>query len=168
MAGSCDGPGRLWRLCNLLMAAFFGLAAAVQINDPDAGLWIIICSAALCKRSGWDVAASLCSAFSCYRMDLQYLTNRWSTLYLLSLHCLLALIRQLQGVVWSGDYYNMDESLPQFCKRTSSKKPSRRKCHHHAKHLCLMGWWDEQLQSTSITLIFILKVLHSNIFSLLY
>ncbi|KAM9119637.1 transmembrane protein 220 isoform 1-T1 [Pangshura tecta] len=119
MAGSCDGPGRLWRLCNLLMAAFFGLAAAVQINDPDAGLWIIICSAALCKRSGWDVAASLCSAFSCYRMDLQYLTNRWSTLYLLSLHCLLALIRQLQGVVWSGDYYNMDESLPQFCKKSS-------------------------------------------------
>ncbi|XP_044838989.1 transmembrane protein 220 isoform X2 [Mauremys mutica] len=97
MAGSCDGPGRSWRLCNLLMAAFFGLAAAVQINDPDAGLWIITCSAALCKRSGWDVAASLCSAFSCYRVDLQYLTNRWSTLYLLSLHCLLALIRQLQG-----------------------------------------------------------------------
>ncbi|XP_030817800.1 transmembrane protein 220 isoform X1 [Camarhynchus parvulus] len=30
---------RLWRLCNLLMAAFFGLAAAVQVNDPDAGLW---------------------------------------------------------------------------------------------------------------------------------
>ncbi|XP_041283296.1 transmembrane protein 220 isoform X3 [Onychostruthus taczanowskii] len=29
----------LWRLCNLLMAAFFGLAAAVQVNDPDAGLW---------------------------------------------------------------------------------------------------------------------------------
>ncbi|NXP44999.1 TM220 protein, partial [Heliornis fulica] len=34
--------GRLWRLCNLLMAAFFGLAAAVQVNDPDAGLWIVI------------------------------------------------------------------------------------------------------------------------------
>ncbi|XP_056362017.1 transmembrane protein 220 isoform X1 [Oenanthe melanoleuca] len=31
---------RLWRLCNLLMAAFFGLAAAVQVNDPDAGLWM--------------------------------------------------------------------------------------------------------------------------------
>ncbi|XP_030390320.1 transmembrane protein 220 isoform X3 [Gopherus evgoodei] len=42
MAGSCAGPGRLWRLCNLLMAAFFGLAAAVQINDPDAGLWIVV------------------------------------------------------------------------------------------------------------------------------
>ncbi|XP_034645531.1 transmembrane protein 220 isoform X1 [Trachemys scripta elegans] len=42
MAGSCSGPGRLWRLCNLLMAAFFGLAAAVQINDPDAGLWIVV------------------------------------------------------------------------------------------------------------------------------
>ncbi|XP_063265078.1 transmembrane protein 220 isoform X1 [Prinia subflava] len=32
---------RLWRLCNLLMAAFFGLAAAVQVNDPDAGLWTV-------------------------------------------------------------------------------------------------------------------------------
>ncbi|XP_064323514.1 transmembrane protein 220 isoform X2 [Phalacrocorax carbo] len=33
--------GRLWRLCNLLMAAFFGMAAAVQVNDPDAGPWTI-------------------------------------------------------------------------------------------------------------------------------
>ncbi|XP_068889088.1 transmembrane protein 220 isoform X1 [Aphelocoma coerulescens] len=33
---------RLWRLCNLLMAAFFGLAAAVQVNDPDAGLWMVL------------------------------------------------------------------------------------------------------------------------------
>ncbi|KAM9515695.1 transmembrane protein 220 isoform 3-T3 [Guaruba guarouba] len=33
--------GRLWRGCNLLMAAFFGLAAAVQVNDPDAGLWTV-------------------------------------------------------------------------------------------------------------------------------
>ncbi|RMB92155.1 hypothetical protein DUI87_31266 [Hirundo rustica rustica] len=43
----------LWRLCNLFMAAFFGLAAAVQ------------------------------------------------------------------RVVWSGDYYNMDESLSQFSKMPS-------------------------------------------------
>ncbi|KAM4673610.1 transmembrane protein 220 isoform 1-T1 [Amazona ochrocephala] len=34
--------GRLWRVCNLLMAAFFGLAAAVQVNDPDAGLWTVV------------------------------------------------------------------------------------------------------------------------------
>ncbi|XP_061867184.1 transmembrane protein 220 isoform X2 [Colius striatus] len=33
---------RLWRLCNLLMAAFFGLAAAVQVNDPDAELWTVV------------------------------------------------------------------------------------------------------------------------------
>ncbi|XP_031984515.1 transmembrane protein 220 isoform X3 [Corvus moneduloides] len=32
---------RLWRLCNVFMAAFFGLAAAVQVNDPDAGLWML-------------------------------------------------------------------------------------------------------------------------------
>ncbi|NXV35725.1 TM220 protein, partial [Rissa tridactyla] len=33
--------GLLWRICNLLMAAFFGLAAAVQVNDPDAALWTV-------------------------------------------------------------------------------------------------------------------------------
>ncbi|XP_069728487.1 transmembrane protein 220 isoform X4 [Phaenicophaeus curvirostris] len=41
MAGGA-AEGRLWRLCNLLMAAFFGLAAAVQVNDPDAGLWMVV------------------------------------------------------------------------------------------------------------------------------
>ncbi|XP_052544151.1 transmembrane protein 220 isoform X1 [Tympanuchus pallidicinctus] len=34
--------GLPWRLCNLLMAAFFGLAAVVQVNDPDAGLWVVV------------------------------------------------------------------------------------------------------------------------------
>ncbi|XP_042658516.1 transmembrane protein 220 isoform X3 [Tyto alba] len=46
MAGSAVAgsamAGRLWRLCNLAMAAFFGLAAAVQVNDPDAGLWTVV------------------------------------------------------------------------------------------------------------------------------
>ncbi|XP_051024030.1 transmembrane protein 220 [Acomys russatus] len=32
-------PG-LWRACNVLMAAFFSLAAVVQVNDPDAELWV--------------------------------------------------------------------------------------------------------------------------------
>ncbi|XP_029340116.1 transmembrane protein 220 isoform X2 [Mus caroli] len=30
----------LWRACNALMAAFFALAAVVQVNDPDAELWV--------------------------------------------------------------------------------------------------------------------------------
>nr|XP_035961165.1 transmembrane protein 220 isoform X4 [Halichoerus grypus] len=30
----------LWRACNWLMAAFFALAALVQVNDPDAELWM--------------------------------------------------------------------------------------------------------------------------------
>ncbi|XP_075207580.1 transmembrane protein 220 [Anomaloglossus baeobatrachus] len=34
--------GALWRLCNATMAAFFTLAAYVQINDPDAEIWIVI------------------------------------------------------------------------------------------------------------------------------
>uniref|UniRef100_A0ABI8AB48 Transmembrane protein 220 n=1 Tax=Felis catus TaxID=9685 RepID=A0ABI8AB48_FELCA len=33
-------PG-LWRACNGLMAAFFALAALVQVNDPDAELWML-------------------------------------------------------------------------------------------------------------------------------
>ncbi|XP_054427215.1 transmembrane protein 220 [Pteronotus mesoamericanus] len=32
----------LWRACNGLMAAFFALAAVVQVNDPDAGLWMAV------------------------------------------------------------------------------------------------------------------------------
>ncbi|XP_066442651.1 transmembrane protein 220 isoform X2 [Eleutherodactylus coqui] len=32
----------LWRICNALMASFFALAAYVQINDPDAEIWIVI------------------------------------------------------------------------------------------------------------------------------
>uniref|UniRef100_A0A8C5VTM4 Transmembrane protein 220 n=1 Tax=Microcebus murinus TaxID=30608 RepID=A0A8C5VTM4_MICMU len=31
----------LWRGCNALMAAFFALAA-VQVNDPDAELWVVV------------------------------------------------------------------------------------------------------------------------------
>uniref|UniRef100_M3XKH9 Transmembrane protein 220 n=1 Tax=Latimeria chalumnae TaxID=7897 RepID=M3XKH9_LATCH len=40
----------LWRVCNVLMGLFFLVAAYVQINDPDAGLWIVayIIPAALC------------------------------------------------------------------------------------------------------------------------
>ncbi|KAM8955772.1 transmembrane protein 220 isoform 1-T1 [Lycaon pictus] len=34
-------PG-LWRACNWLMAAFFALAALVQVNDPDAQLWMVV------------------------------------------------------------------------------------------------------------------------------
>nr|KAF6459411.1 transmembrane protein 220 [Rousettus aegyptiacus] len=32
----------LWRACNGLMAAFFALAALVQVNDPDAELWMVM------------------------------------------------------------------------------------------------------------------------------
>ncbi|XP_055450346.1 transmembrane protein 220 isoform X2 [Psammomys obesus] len=34
-------PG-LWRACNALMAAFFSLAAVVQVNDPDAEWWVVV------------------------------------------------------------------------------------------------------------------------------
>ncbi|XP_035198587.1 transmembrane protein 220 isoform X5 [Oxyura jamaicensis] len=97
MAGGSSAR-RLWQLCNLLMAAFFGLAAAVQVNDPDAGLWVV--------STGWSVAQG----------------RRLSTWCRLPLHCLLALTLQSQRVIWSGDYYNMDESLSQFRKNFWSWK----------------------------------------------
>lgn len=43
--------GLIWRGCNVLMSMFFALAAYVQINDPDAGLWMV----------GYGVPAVLCA-----------------------------------------------------------------------------------------------------------
>ncbi|XP_012736262.2 transmembrane protein 220 [Fundulus heteroclitus] len=31
----------VWRISNVLMSVFFALASYVQINDPDAGLWMV-------------------------------------------------------------------------------------------------------------------------------
>ncbi|XP_037665469.1 transmembrane protein 220 isoform X2 [Choloepus didactylus] len=39
-AGPCARA--LWTACSLLMAAFFALAAIVQVNDPDAGVWMTV------------------------------------------------------------------------------------------------------------------------------
>ncbi|XP_028311564.1 transmembrane protein 220 [Gouania willdenowi] len=44
----------IWRSCNLCMSVFFGLASYVQINDPDAGLWMF----------GYAVPALLCALVS--------------------------------------------------------------------------------------------------------
>ncbi|CAG5897243.1 unnamed protein product [Menidia menidia] len=41
----------IWRSCNALMSLFFALASYVQINDPDAGLWMV----------GYGVPALLCA-----------------------------------------------------------------------------------------------------------
>ncbi|XP_051243725.1 transmembrane protein 220 isoform X1 [Dicentrarchus labrax] len=40
-----------WRVCNLFMCLFFCLATYVQINDPDAGVWMV----------GYGVPALLCA-----------------------------------------------------------------------------------------------------------
>ncbi|XP_034057873.1 transmembrane protein 220 [Gymnodraco acuticeps] len=42
----------IWRICNLFMSVFFALATYVQINDPDAGLWMV----------GYGVPAVLCAS----------------------------------------------------------------------------------------------------------
>ncbi|XP_029364935.1 transmembrane protein 220 [Echeneis naucrates] len=41
----------IWQTCNLFMSVFFALATYVQINDPDAGLWMV----------GYGVPALLCA-----------------------------------------------------------------------------------------------------------
>ncbi|XP_072225216.1 transmembrane protein 220 [Leuresthes tenuis] len=41
----------VWQSCNVLMSLFFALASYVQINDPDAGLWMV----------GYGVPAVLCA-----------------------------------------------------------------------------------------------------------
>ncbi|XP_037544593.1 transmembrane protein 220 [Nematolebias whitei] len=41
----------VWRTCNVVMSQFFALASYVQINDPDAGLWMV----------GYGVPAVLCA-----------------------------------------------------------------------------------------------------------
>ncbi|XP_071321167.1 transmembrane protein 220 isoform X2 [Trachinotus anak] len=45
----------MWKVCNVLMSLFFALAAYVQINDPDAGLWMVGYGvpAVLCAGIGW-------------------------------------------------------------------------------------------------------------------
>ncbi|XP_059991689.1 transmembrane protein 220 isoform X1 [Lagenorhynchus albirostris] len=40
-AAGRGAPG-LWRACNWLMGAFFALAAFVQVNDPDAEVWMVV------------------------------------------------------------------------------------------------------------------------------
>ncbi|XP_059524598.1 transmembrane protein 220 isoform X3 [Myotis daubentonii] len=42
MAPAVGWAPALWRACNALMAAFFALAALVQVNDPDAELWVVV------------------------------------------------------------------------------------------------------------------------------
>ncbi|XP_040917695.1 transmembrane protein 220 [Toxotes jaculatrix] len=41
----------IWQVCNVCMSLFFALATYVQINDPDAGLWMV----------GYGVPAALCA-----------------------------------------------------------------------------------------------------------
>uniref|UniRef100_A0A3Q0RXQ0 Transmembrane protein 220 n=1 Tax=Amphilophus citrinellus TaxID=61819 RepID=A0A3Q0RXQ0_AMPCI len=43
--------GVIWQICNVFMCLFFALASYVQINDPDAGLWMV----------GYGVPAVLCA-----------------------------------------------------------------------------------------------------------
>ncbi|XP_044037803.1 transmembrane protein 220 isoform X2 [Siniperca chuatsi] len=45
----------IWQVCNAFMSFFFALATYVQINDPDAGSWMVGYGvpAVLCAVIGW-------------------------------------------------------------------------------------------------------------------
>ncbi|XP_066120399.1 transmembrane protein 220 isoform X1 [Saccopteryx bilineata] len=50
----------VWRACNALMAAFFALAALVQVNDPDAELWVVSMSRAPRSEGIVELHQALC------------------------------------------------------------------------------------------------------------
>lgn len=55
-ASESAGLRVVWRICNTCMSLFFALASYVQINDPDAGLWMV----------GYGVPALLCALIGWY------------------------------------------------------------------------------------------------------
>ncbi|XP_021270616.1 transmembrane protein 220 isoform X2 [Numida meleagris] len=131
MAGG-RSAGLLWRLCNLLMAAFFGLAAAVQVNDPDAGLWVVV----------YLVPAAL---------TLLVVLNPVVTA-LLPRSCIPGKGRHQLRVVWSGDYYNMDESLSQFSKNFCSWKAEPMQQSRDSKHALSSPAMEKEAQVNVNTL----------------
>lgn len=56
----------IWRVCNLLMSVFFSLATYVQINDPDAALWMV----------GYAIPAVLCFLIFCQQQITESLLWR--------------------------------------------------------------------------------------------
>ncbi|XP_058139455.1 transmembrane protein 220 isoform X1 [Dasypus novemcinctus] len=55
-AGPCARG--LWRACSFLMAAFFALAAVVQVNDPDAEVWVVSASAYKMAAAALNISSS--------------------------------------------------------------------------------------------------------------
>nr|XP_055051008.1 transmembrane protein 220 [Misgurnus anguillicaudatus] len=56
----------VWRVCNLFMSLFFALASYVQINDPDAVLWMI----------AYAIPAGLCFLICCQQQITETLLWR--------------------------------------------------------------------------------------------
>ncbi|XP_028390416.1 transmembrane protein 220 isoform X1 [Phyllostomus discolor] len=87
----------LWRACNGLMAAFFALAAVVQVNDPDAELWMVVymIPAGLTLLVGLDplvtgnfiwksvsaVHIFLCTVWAVYLAHYLVLHTQWNVLH---------------------------------------------------------------------------------------
>ncbi|XP_051569501.1 transmembrane protein 220 [Myxocyprinus asiaticus] len=64
----------IWRVCNLFMSVFFSLASYVQINDPDAVLWMV----------AYAIPAGLCFLICCQQQITETLFwRRTADLYVL-------------------------------------------------------------------------------------
>nr|XP_045232229.1 transmembrane protein 220 isoform X5 [Macaca fascicularis] len=137
----------LWRACNGLMAAFFAMAAFVQVNDPDAELWVVVYTvpAVLTLLVGlnpqvtgnviWKSISAIHILFCMvWAVGLAY--------YLLR-HTQQNILHEEEGrpgAVWSGDYYSMDYPVPQFLKDSSWWKNSVGYCHcNHTFPIYFMG-----------------------------
>ncbi|KAM9596440.1 transmembrane protein 220 isoform 2-T2 [Trichechus inunguis] len=126
----------LWRLCNLLMAAFFALAASVQVNDPDAELWMNT-SVHQFLLQNLTSFPKICGVHNTCRIDpacwtqpschrqlyleehlcnthiILYHVGSWLGILPLTSYTTEHLTRgRRQGAVWSGDYSSMDEPMP--------------------------------------------------------
>uniref|UniRef100_A0A8C2YH34 Transmembrane protein 220 n=1 Tax=Coturnix japonica TaxID=93934 RepID=A0A8C2YH34_COTJA len=124
MAG-CSTAGLLWRLCNLLMAAFFGLAAAVQVRAAGAILlffssenffWRRLCDlhSAGCTIGTISLAYSLFAYTQGNILHEEEGRNPLGGIHLTTA----ILVALFPFVLWLYIYMNkeMRESWPEHCK----------------------------------------------------
>ncbi|KAG8446017.1 hypothetical protein GDO86_013769 [Hymenochirus boettgeri] len=130
---------RLWKACNILMFGFFSLAAYVQVNDPDAEIWItfivLVCviialylSIYLCWNSnksilheeqGRAISGLLIISGWLFLLPEIRTVSRLATLTFGGIRLLVALAVSVSPfLIWLYIYMNkeMRESWPQHCK----------------------------------------------------
>ncbi|XP_034360723.1 transmembrane protein 220 isoform X2 [Arvicanthis niloticus] len=119
-------PG-LWRACNTLMAAFFGLAAVVQVNDPDAELWVVVymIPAVLALLVGFNPLVTGNLIWKSMSTVHMLFCTLWAggLAYHFLLHAKQSILNEeegsvFQGAVWPGDCHSMDGTVPQLIQES--------------------------------------------------